>query len=253
MAKVGIQLYTVREALIADFEGVIRRIAAMGYDGVEPAGNYGTGVRDAKALFDSLNLAVPSAHMGALIIDADARAQALDDAAVLGVEYVVVPFIPPDQFDTPEQIVGHCNRINEAAKDAAARGLKLAYHNHAWEFTAKEALGYQSPFELMLKNLDPSVGFELDTYWVQHAGVNPEAIVAKYNDRIPLIHVKDGHPGTDQNMLAVGDGSMDFPAILNRTNAEWWIVELDRHDGDMMDAVERSMLYMQTLVPGKAI
>lgn len=253
MAKVGIQLYTVRDALSADFEGVIRRIAAMGYDGVEPAGNYGTGVHDAKALFDSLNLEVPSAHMGALIADAEARSKALDDALVLGAQYVVVPFIPPDQFESPEQIVGHCHRINEAAKDAAARGLKLVYHNHAWEFTSKEALGYQTPFDLMLKHLDPSVGFELDTYWAQHAGVNPEVVVADYNDRIPLIHVKDGHPGTDQAMLAAGDGSMDFPSILNKAKANWWIVELDRHDGDMMDAVARSMEYMKTLVPGKAI
>lgn len=250
MAKIAVQLYTVREALGADYEGVIRQIAGMGYDGVEPAGMYGASAQSAAELFQSLGLEVPSAHMR-LIDDADTRARSLDDAATLGCKYVIVPFIPPDQFGTVEQVEAHCERLNNALTAVDAYSMKLLYHNHWWEFTATEALGHRTPFDIFLEQLDPRIGFEIDTYWVQHAGVNVSAIVSQLGDRCPVIHVKDGYPGTDKAMVGVGDGVMDFPAILSASKAEWWIAELDRCDGDMLDAVQRSAAYLKTLTPGK--
>lgn len=247
MAKIAVQLYSVREELKLDFEGVIRQIAAMGYDGVETARMYGEGAKQARALFDSLGLQVPCGHFG--LLDPEERAQSLDDAAVLGCKYVAVPFIPPDQFASVDQILGHCDQINAALVNVKARGMGLLYHNHAWEFTAKPELGMRTPFEIMRDHLDPSIGFEIDTYWVQHAGVNPEVIIAQLGDRAPVVHMKDGHPGTDQAMYAVGDGVMDFPAITRAAKAGWWVTELDRHDGDMLTAVQRSVTYLKSLTP----
>ncbi|MBL8131062.1 MAG: TIM barrel protein [Anaerolineae bacterium] len=246
MAKIAVQLYTVREALQSDYDGVIRQIAAMGYDGVEAAGMYGAGAKQARALYDSLGLSAPSAHLR-LIDDAASRAQALDDAAALGCAFAVVPYIPPEQFASVEQVAGHCDRLNAALPDVQARGMRLLYHNHWWEFTASPALDGRTPFDLMLERLDPAVGFEIDTYWVQHAGVDPAAVIAGLGERAPLLHMKDGHPGTDQAMLAVGDGAMHFQPIIAASRAEWWIAELDRHDGDMLTAVRRSAAYLKSL------
>ncbi len=246
MPQIALQLYTVRDALAHDYQGIIRQIAGMGYDGVEAAGMYGESVQSARALFDSLNLTVPSAHLR-VIDDADSRKQALDDAAVLGARYAVVPFIPPDQFGSVEQVAGHCDRINAALADVSARGMRLLYHNHAWEFTATANLGERTPFEIMLEQLDPAVGFEIDTYWVQHAGMNPSAVIAQLGERAPLLHMKDGNPGTDEAMMAVGDGQVDFVGIMRAAQADWWIVELDHHDGDMLEAVAKSAGYLKSL------
>ncbi|MBK8024340.1 MAG: sugar phosphate isomerase/epimerase [Chloroflexi bacterium] len=246
MAKIAVQLYTVREALKGDYEGVIRQIAAMGYDGVEPAGMYGAGPREARALFDSLGLAVPSAHLG-LLDDAAGRAQALDNAAILGCQYAVVPFIPAEQFATVDLVIEQCNRLNAALPDVKAHGMQLLYHNHWWEFTVKPELGGRTAIDVMKEHLDPAIGFEVDTYWAQHAGLDPAAVVAQLGDRAPLLHMKDGHPGTDQAMLAVGDGVVDFKAIVSASTAGWWISELDRHDGDMLTAIRRSAAYLKTL------
>jgi sugar phosphate isomerase/epimerase len=247
MPQVAVQLYTVRDALAADYEGVIRQIAGMGYDGVEMAGMYGAGVNEARALCDSLGLQVPSAHLR-LIDDAESRTASLDDAATLGARYAVVPYIPPNQFGSVEQVLGHCERINAALPDVTARGMRLLYHNHAWEFEASAALDGRTPMAIMLENLDEAVGFEVDVFWAAHAGVDPVEVVRSLGDRAPLLHMKDGVPGDDSTMLAAGDGKVDLQAIAGIARADWLICELDRHDGDMLQAVAKSAAYLKTLV-----
>lgn len=248
MAKIAVQLYSVRDQLSVDYEGIVRQIAGMGYDGVEPAGMFGMGVRWAANLFESLSLAVPSAHMR-LLDDAESRGRSLDDAAELGCKYVAVPYIPPDQFGSVDQVEAHCERMNNALNAVDAYSMKLLYHNHWWEFTPSDAFGGKRPFDIMKEKLDPRVGFEIDTYWVQHAGQDVAAIIAELGDRAPVIHAKDGHPGTDQAMIAVGDGDMNFTAIKAASKAEWWVVELDRCDSDMLTAVQRSVAYLKQLNP----
>lgn len=247
MAEISVQLYSVRRQLAVDYEGVIRQIAAMGYDAVETAEVYGEGAAWARALFDSVGLRVSSCHLS-LLGSADDRARALDNAATLGARYVVVPYIPPDQFGSIDQVVGHCARINAALPDVTARGMSLLYHNHAWEFTATAALGDRTPLAIMLEHLDSRVGFEIDVYWAQHAGVNPAEAVASLGERAPILHMKDGRPGTSQPMLAAGDGEVDLVAVARAgAGAAWWIAELDEHDGDMLAALARSAAYLKSL------
>ena len=243
VAQLGLQLYSLREVLAGDYEGVLRQVAAMGYAGVETAGNYGESVAWAKGLFQSLNLQVPSAHMP--LLNDDTLEESMRAAVALGCRYVVVPFIPPDQFNSIEQVQGHCARINMAAVVALSHGLRVLYHNHAWEFTAKEELGGVRPYDLMREYLTSAIGFELDTYWIAHAGGDPAAVITELGNRAPIIHVKDGFPGTDAAMTAVGDGTLNFKEILKDSTAEWFIVELDRCDSDMLEAVRKSAAYFQ--------
>jgi sugar phosphate isomerase/epimerase len=97
---------------------------------------------------------------------------------------------------------------------------------------------------MMLQRLDESIGFEFDTYWVKTAGQDPVSVVQEMGSRAPLLHIKDGPAVRDQAMVAVGDGVMDFASILVNAAADWLIVELDRCDTDMMQAVEDSYHYM---------
>ena len=239
-APIALQLYTVREAMSQGFEPIVRKVAEIGYVGVEPAGFPGTTPEAAAKLFQSLGLQVPSAHMGLPLGDQQKRT--LDVMQTLGCKRMVNG-MGPDQFKTVDLIRRTCDTLNEADAVARARGMVFCYHNHWWEF---EKLDGRLVFDIMLERLAPTVLFEIDTYWVKTGGSDPAAEVRKAAQRAPLLHIKDGPCVQGKPMTAVGDGTMDFRSIVKAggKHTEWMIVELDFCAGDMMDAVKTSYTYL---------
>jgi sugar phosphate isomerase/epimerase len=249
----GVQLYSVRDALAEDFEGVMRRVADVGYAAVEFAGVYGSGgPAQAAALARSLGMEVIAAHLG--LPEGDDMSASLDVAKALGARYWVVPWLPPETFATQAQVSALVERLNRAGRAAQREGITLLYHNHWFEFEPVEALGGLTPFEAMLPELDPAVGFEVDLYWVRTAGNDPAATLAGLGERAPLLHLKDGPANLTDAMVALGDGVMDYPSLLPHARAQWLLVELDRCDGDIFEALERSYAYVTTsgLAHGRA-
>ncbi|MCS6843548.1 MAG: sugar phosphate isomerase/epimerase [Caldilineales bacterium] len=242
---IAVQLYSVRDILPADFTGVVRRIAAMGYQGVETAGFPGSTPEAAARLFRALGLTVCSAHVP--MPTRENQAEVFDTLALLGCARAVVPWQPPELFQSLDGIARAAEALNEAARLAAAYGVQLFYHNHAFEL--QPVAGRPALYHL-LERLDPAVMLEVDTYWARVGGVDPAALLRDLGPRAALLHIKDG-PGTpDDPMVAVGDGVMDFPAVLAAADGHpaWLIVELDRCATDMMTAVERSYRYLSGLV-----
>ena len=236
----GVQLYTVRDALASDFQGTIEKIAAMGYAGVETAGMYGDSPASAVSLFQRLGLRVSSAHSGLPL--GDKKNEVLDTIATLGTTNLVCPYIPPDEFKNIDSIKAVCDRLNEGNAVAHDAGLTLLYHNHAWEY---EPVDGKLPYQLMLEWLDPSIDFEVDAYWVKVGGQDPIAVLNEMGSRARLLHVKDGSASKEDPMTAVGQGSLDYPAIIAAaSSAEWMLVELDRCATDMMTAVQESAQYL---------
>ncbi len=237
---VALQLYSVRAYAEDDFEATVRRVAKMGYAGVEPAGFPGTTPKEAGRLFRELGLAVPSAHLpmplGEHQHEAIASMQAIGSTRIVSGQ-------GPDAFVSLDEIKRTCERFNEAAAVARANGMAFGIHNHWWEFTPVEG---KMPYQVMLAHLDPDVFFQVDTYWVQTAGADVVAVLKELGDRAPLLHIKDGPCTRGEPMTAIGDGVMDFPRILEAAGEtpEWLIVELDRCAGDMMIAVEKSVAYL---------
>ena len=223
-----------------DFEGVVRKIAAMGYKGVEPAGFPGTTPQAAAELFKSLGLEVPSAHSPLPL--GDQQDEVLETMRLLGCKYLVCPYVPADEYKSVESVRAVCERLNAANAVARDAGLEFVYHNHWWEY---EPLGDTYPYKLMVEQLDPSIGFEIDTYWVKAAGLDPVAVIKELGARVPLLHIKDGSTVKSDPMVAVGDGVMDIAGVINAgSSAEWLIVELDRCATDMLQAVEKSYQYL---------
>ncbi len=238
---IAVQLYTVRDALAQDFAGVVKKIAGFGYKGVETAGFPGTTPQAAADLFKSLGLVVSSAH-SPLPLE-DKRAEVLENMQILGCKYLVCPSLPFDNYKTVEGTISNSQRLNEANQIARDAGLTLLYHNHWPEY---QPLAGTYPYKIMLENLDPTIGFEVDTYWVKVGGLDPVAVIKELGARAPLLHIKDGPAdGRESPMVAVGDGVMDIPAIVNAGQAaEWLVVELDRCATDMVEAVEKSYRYL---------
>ncbi len=240
-APVALQLYTMRDAAVVDFPAVLRQVAAMGYVGVELAGLYDRSPGEVGTLLRDLDLAVTSAH--ASNTAPDRYAAELDVYLSLGCDTVVLPMLPPDQFATIDLISENAERLNALAAVAAGKGLRFGYHNHFWEIPAVD--GRPGLLQLF-DRLDPAVEAEVDIYWAQVGGVDPVALVQELGDRVGLLHVKDGPADNPRHsMVAVGDGAVDVPAVLAAApTARWHIVELDRCDGDMAEAVGRSCEYL---------
>lgn len=241
-APIGLQLYSIREALAQDFEGGIRKVAEMGYIGVEVAGFPGTTPEAAAALFKSLGLQVAGAHIGLPL--GDQESATVDMLGTLGCKYLVCPWMDPaTYYQTEDQIRQACDILNEANAFARQNGLVLAYHNHDFEYATLDG---RIKAQIMLDYLDPEIVFEVDTYWVKAAGVDPAQIVAGLGERAPLLHIKDGPAVRGQPMTAVGDGVIDVPAVIKAGEAhtEWLIVELDACATDMMEAVAKSYRYL---------
>jgi sugar phosphate isomerase/epimerase len=237
---IALQLYSVREQLAQDFAGTMRRVADMGYAGVETFPD-GVSVAEAKSLFDELGLTVCAAH--APLPLGEQKQESLDRLAALGCTRSVCAWLPPDEYKTVKSIHRVCERLNEASAVAQANGLTLVVHNHWFEFESVEGV---RPYHLWLELLDPAIEFELDTYWAQVGGVDPVTALAEMGSRVTLLHVKDGPADAiPSDMTAVGQGTLDYTTIIPAAaSAEWLIVELDRCGTDMLTAVQDSYTYL---------
>jgi sugar phosphate isomerase/epimerase len=248
VAPIGLQLYTLRDAIAADFEGTVRKVADIGYLGVEPAGFTGTTPQAAARLFEDLGLEVISAHLP--LPDGDDNQQALEAAQALGI-LRWVSGLGPDNFSSRDQIAASCERFNKAGAFAREHGMSFGIHNHWWEFLEVEG---RLVYQVIEEHVSPDIFFQIDAYWVQTAGQNPAAVMKELGNRAPLIHLKDGPCTRDTDMMALGEGITDFDAIVaaGADDTQWWIVELDRCATDMMEAVTTSLRYLADSGYGRA-
>ena len=136
----------------------------------------------------------------------------IDAANILGSEYVTVPFLQADNRKTADDFKRIADRLNEAGKTCKAAGLKLAYHNHDFEFTK---FGDTTGYEILLNGTDKNlVDFELDLFWVAHSNNSPTALFKAHPGRFKMWHIKDMDK-TNRNVNAeVGQGSVDFKSIF---------------------------------------
>ena len=236
----AVQLYSLREEAQADLGGTLERVAAIGFQGVEPADLHGLSPRAFRERVEGLGMSVCSSHGMAI---GDAAAKVLDDALALGSPLVVVPFAAPDRFKEIADVHAVADELNAALPLARERGLALGYHNHFWEW--RSVPDGRAAFDVMLERLDPGVVLELDVYWAQVAGQDPVSLLGRLGDRAVRLHMKDGPADApDAAMTAAGDGKVDLAAAAAASSASWHIVELDRCETDMFEAVERSYAYL---------
>lgn len=239
---ISVQLYSLRDAAAIDFESVLRRLGEAGFVGVELAGFHGLSPARFAEIAGEAGLVVSSGHVGATTPDElDA---ALDELDAVGCSAAILPFLPPAAFADTDAIGRSAEVINTNARRARERGFSYGYHNHFWEFAVLP--DGRTAWSHLVERLDPDVVIELDAYWAQVGGVDPAAAVTELGDRLRFLHVKDG-PADDPAaaMVAVGTGAVDIAGVLTAASAvEWHVVELDRCDTDMFEAVEDSYRFL---------
>lgn len=246
---IAVQLYSVREELDRDFDGTLAQLAAMGYTAVETGEFAGEARRQAEK-FNEFGLQVVAAHVKPPV--GESKERSLDFINALGTNRLVVPWLDPEKYyHSADGVLQAADLLNAAAENSRDRGLLFHYHNHDFEFGH---INGRLVFDILQEKLDPSILYEIDTYWVQTAGIDAADLVRQLGERAPLLHIKDGLLKRDLPMVAVGDGQMSFEKVIpaGEPHTRWLIVELDSCAGDMMHAVARSYSYLSGFDPAPA-
>ncbi len=233
---IGVQLYTVRDAMAEDMATTLERVAAIGYREVEFAGYFDKPLAEIKAMLEHNGLTAPSAHMSPEVFANDFD-RALEIADALGHKNLILPWLPPEQrsLDRFREIAHILNVTGEKAK---AAGVMVGYHNHEFEFIAE---GGVTPFDILMADTDADlVNFELDLFWLATAKKDPLPLMEKLKGRVPCVHVKD--MDGQGNMVSVGDGEIDFKSVFEHrkeAGLKHFFVEHD-NPKDPFESIKRS-------------
>jgi sugar phosphate isomerase/epimerase len=240
----GLQLYTVRSLMARDVAGTLEQVAGIGYREVEFAGYFDHEPDRLRELLDRLDLAAPSAHVMFEALEGEQWPRTREAAEVLGHRYLVIPWIPPDARRSLDDYRRVADRLERAGARVAEAGHKLAYHNHEFEF---EPLDGTVPFDI-LAGTDPDlVAFQLDLFWVRHAGQDPIEYFRRHPGRFPSVHVKD--MAADGSMVDVGAGEMDWAGIFAHADTagiRHYFVEHDE-PADPLSSVRNSYQHLSRL------
>ena len=224
-SQLALQLFTVRDALAADPDGTLRALAAAGYRSVELAGTAGRSPAEFRALLDAHGLEVMGAHVG-LDRLVDGTAAALDELETLRCPYVIVPWLAPEQRGDYDVGAALGNVLSPIAEAAEARGMRLGYHNHDFEFAGEPG---DRLWDGLMATLPPSVRLEVDVCWARVAGVDPVDLVGGLAGRVASLHLKDV-AGDLRTPRIPGAGILPWRDILAAGDAagvEWFVIEED--------------------------
>lgn len=259
LKPISIQLYSLRAEAAKDFPAVLRRLAGIGYKGVEPAGFFNFSPKEFRGCVEDLGMVISSTHSPWATLDN--LSQSIDIYGELGIKLVAGGF-GADDFATLDGIRRTAEITSKMNQILAGAGFTLVIHNHHWEF---EKIDGRIKHEIFAE-LCPEVKFELDTYWACNYGANNAVeMVRKFANRSPLLHIKDGplvkpesvynpetniletRKGAGTSLLPVGSGKNDIAGIVGAMDpavTEWLVVEQDNSDTDMMECVETSYKFL---------
>ena len=268
---IALQLYSVREDLEKDFPGTLRKVKALGYEGVEFAGLYGYKPEAVRALLREIGLTPVSAHVPFADLMADPQGM-VDDYAEIGCKYIVIPYLTPEYRPNAEKFSEVIEGAKVVGKAARERGLILLYHNHDFEF---EKINGAYALDILYQSVPADLlQTEIDTCWVNVAGEDPAAYVKKYAGRSPVVHLKDfvmpgKRPAKLYELIGIEDeqkeaeaeafdfrplgmGAQDFPKLLEAcksAGAQWVVVEQDRPSmgKSAMECAEASLRYLESI------
>jgi sugar phosphate isomerase/epimerase len=259
---IGLQLYTVRDAMAADPVAALAKVAQTGFTSVEGAtytGSelfYGMSPKDFSNVLKQNGLIMPSAHyrLGEELVNGEHQKgtilndwkKAVDDAAEAGVQYMVCAYLSQAERGNLDQYKNIANMLDIAGQTCKDAGIQLCYHNHDFEFIQENG---KYPYEILLDTTDKDlVKMEMDLYWVTKANQDPIALIDKHPGRFPLWHVKDMDKTPEKKFTEVGNGTIDFKKIFTqakKSGLKYFFVEQDVCPGDPFASISQSISYIK--------
>jgi sugar phosphate isomerase/epimerase len=250
LQRIGVQLYTLRDAARADLTGTLRDIAAIGFKEVElldSMRNFGMPAAKLRATLDSLGLRAPSTHIDTAALDQIPRL--VDEAHALGHQYVIVASLPLDPKTVSlDDYRRWADRFNTAGQKIRASGLWLGFHDEAENF---KPIDGKIPYDVMIERLDPKVvRLQLDTGNAAIGGRDPSEYMEHHADRYFLFHIKDAPKLGAANDSELGTGVVNFKKIIDRAGPlgnKHFYIEQESYPGAPIDSVKRDYAYLSKL------
>jgi sugar phosphate isomerase/epimerase len=247
----GAQLYTVREFIqtIPDIAETLKKVADIGYTAVELAA-LPVGPKEVARLVEDAGLAVAGAHMSwdRFLNELD---EVIAEHKMWHCTHAVISGLFSPEYCSLDGLERFLDELGPVAERLAQEGIDFSYHNHNHELMR---YGEKTWLEMLYEQADPDVlKAEIDVYWIQAGGGDPAAWVRKCAGRQPLLHLKDMSmgPGREQRMAEIGEGNLNWPAILQAAEdggVEWYLVEQDRcYDRDPFESLAISYRNLQAM------
>lgn len=235
--KIALQLYSLRT--ISEEQGLcatLDKAKELGYDGVEFAGLFGLTPEEAHRELERRGLQCAGFHEGIERLR-EHTDEVVAMASCCEAASIAIPYYDAPTADDWRALGADCRRISAALRGA---GIPLGYHNHCHELRPMEG---ETPLDILLGSCTPEeLFFEMDTRHVAVGGADPVAYARRYAGRIPVIHVRDTDGDRD---MAVGEGILDFPAILAACGMPEWCVVENENFGENEDELRRSVAYLR--------
>ena len=257
--KMGLQLYTIRDAMAIDPIETLKKVKTMGYEdfetyGYDPNTNqiYGFNVNEFKLILDNLQLTTTSGHFAfADYFNATEDKlkwfvdQCIQASKILNAPYITWPWVRPEQRNA-ESFKILADLLNRVAEQVNAAGLGFAYHNHGYEFERWEG---NSGYEILMQLTDSDlVKLQMDMYWVVHSGKTPKELVKEQPGRYVMWHIKDMDKVT-RDYIELGKGSIDYTQILPdpvASGLEYYYIEQGgNYAVNAMESVQTSAVYFK--------
>jgi len=214
LERIGLELYSVREAMRNDPEATLAAVRAIGYTDVEllwSFGNFGRTPEQVRASLAREGLRAPSAHIAPETLLSD-WPRSLDTAKLLDHQYLIVPSLPAEETRTLDGWRAWADRFNTAGAAARKAGLWLAFHNEPDHVTPLEGT---VPYDVFVARTDPAlVRLQLDVGNMAMGGGDPDGYLRRYRARYWSFHLKDVAPGTPPRDTELGAGRLDFRRLL---------------------------------------
>ncbi|UVI28551.1 sugar phosphate isomerase/epimerase family protein [Paenibacillus spongiae] len=245
---IGLQLFTLRNETAADFAGTLRKVAELGYEGVEFAGYGGLSTAEMKELLKETGLKAVGSHVGMDRLREDLQGE-IDYLKAIGGRYIICPWLPESERGQVEDWKKHIEFWIETGAEVRKQGLQFAYHNHDFEFHLQ--MDGEYVFDAIYSASAPEdIQVEMDVCWVQFAGQDPLAYIRKYAGRLPLLHLKDFTKDEQGNMVTLELGQGDVPlkeviAAASEANVEWFLVEQDNCQNPPLESIANSLNWVK--------
>ncbi len=249
-AKLGVQLYSVRDDAAKDLAGVLKSIRAMGYDGVDFAGYYGHNAETIAAMLADTGLGVAGAHVGIDTLLGDELERSIEFHKSIGNKYLVVPGLPPAYTESAEAWRRTADLLNEIAERLAPHGMLTGYHNHMTEWNPLDG---EIPWRLLMERTRPEVIMQFDTGNALAGGVDPVAEMRHCAPRAVTVHIKE-HALSGQPAM-IGQGDVQWGPVLDAIDeagvCEWLTIEQESYCGSPMKSIEGSLQGLKQLLAAR--
>lgn len=242
---VGLELYSVREALKKDLMGTVRAVAGMGYQCVEFYAPYfewtEAQTKDVRKLLDDLGIRCYSTHNDYSYFAQGKLSRAADMNHTLGCKYMVMSSAGSDLgVDRWKDVANTLNRVTEQLQPS---GLSAGYHNHQFEFRPQNGV---RPIEILAKNTKPSVMLQLDVGTCIEAGSDPVAWIKENPGRIRSLHLKEWFPDPGKGYSVLfGEGVADwkgiFAAAESAGGVEYYLIEQEGSRFSELETAKRCL------------